>query len=104
MEFRTVADMQISLRGSYRYWSMDYAVLCGDDAGGGTKSPRKIFEGPGQKQIGTADHAPSPSIQTHPAADGRPEHTPLFLSRPTFSAPAIPLRKLSQHVQRLQPA
>jgi hypothetical protein len=61
----------------------------------------KIFEGPGQKQLGTASHAPSPSIQTHPAADGRPQQTPLFLSRPTFSAPAISLRKLAQHVRRI---
>jgi hypothetical protein len=61
----------------------------------------KNFEGPGQKQTGIAGHAPSPSIQTRPAADGRPERTPLFLSRPTFSAPALSLRKLFQHVQKV---
>jgi hypothetical protein len=65
---------------------------------------KKTFEGPGQKQIGTAGHAPSPSIQTLPAADGRPKHSLLFLSRPTFSGPAISLRRLSQHVRRIHSA
>jgi hypothetical protein len=64
----------------------------------------KNFEGPGQKQTGTAGHAPSPSIQTRLAASRRPERTPLFLSRPTYSAPALSLRKLFQHVQKVYSA
>jgi len=69
-----------------------------------TAAAGRIFEGPGQKQTGTAGHAPSPSIQTRPAADGRPERTPLFLSRPTFSTRALSLRKLSQYTLKVYSA
>jgi hypothetical protein len=45
----------------------------------------KIFERPGQKQTGTAGHAPPPSNPKCTGADGRPMRKPLFLSRPTFA-------------------
>jgi hypothetical protein len=59
------------------------------------------FDGPGQKQMGTAGHAPSPSIPTPPIAFGRTEHKPLFLSRPTFAAPALSMRELSHRLFRI---
>jgi hypothetical protein len=59
----------------------------------------KIFEGPGQKQTGTAGHAPSPSTPTCAGADGRFMRKPLFLSRPTF--PMALSVSLTRHVRRI---
>jgi len=61
----------------------------------------KILEGPGQKQSGTAGHAPSPSNPTCVGADGRSERKPLFLSRPTFASSTLSLSKFTQYVRRI---
>jgi len=65
------------------------------------KSVAEILDGPGQKQMGAAGHAPPPSIPTPPIAFGRTEHKPLFLSRPTFSVPALSMRALPHHLVRV---
>ena len=59
----------------------------------------KIFQGPGQKQTGTAGHALPPSNPTCAGAAGRLERKPLFLSRPTFHSPAT--RKFTHYVRRI---
>jgi hypothetical protein len=59
----------------------------------------EIFEGPGQKQSGTAGHAPSPSNLKCVGADGRFARKPLFLSRPTFAFAS--LRRLALRVRRI---
>ena len=71
-------------------------TACGEVAEG-------IFQGPGQKQMGAAGHAPSPSIPTPPFAVGRAEHEPRLLSRPTFPALALSMRGLFQKGWRCSP-